>query len=68
MALLEEKQAKELFMFYAFKHVNLVTNDFKVIYVGIIKVSRGLPLSHENWVGICVILVIWKYEKMHCAN
>jgi hypothetical protein len=47
MALLEEEKARELLMLHAFKHANLVTNDFKVIYVGIIKVYRGLPLSHE---------------------
>jgi hypothetical protein len=29
MALLEEEQARELFMFHAFKHANHVTNDFK---------------------------------------
>jgi hypothetical protein len=28
MALLEEEQARELFMFHAFKHANNVTNDF----------------------------------------
>jgi energy-coupling factor transporter ATP-binding protein EcfA2 len=63
MALLEEKQAKELFMFYAFKHANRVTNDFKNISMDIIKACGGLPLSLEI-LGcyLCDIcdLEIWK--------
>jgi hypothetical protein len=31
------EQAKELFMFHAFKHANRVTNDFKNISMEIIK-------------------------------
>jgi hypothetical protein len=45
MALLEEEQARELFMLHAFKHANHVTNDFKNIFMEIIKTCRGLPLS-----------------------
>jgi viroplasmin and RNaseH domain-containing protein len=37
MALLEEEQARELFMFHAFKHANRMTNDFKNISMEIIK-------------------------------
>ncbi len=63
MALLEEKQAKELFMFHAFKHANSVTNDFENISMEIIKVCGGLPLSLEilgcYLHGICD-LEIWK--------
>ncbi len=47
MPLLEEKQARELFRFHAFKHANRVTNDFKNISMEIINVCRGLPLSLE---------------------
>jgi hypothetical protein len=63
MALLEEKQARELFMFHAFKHANGVTNDFKNISMEIIKACGGLPLSLEilgcYLHGICD-LEIWK--------
>jgi hypothetical protein len=62
MALLEKKQAKEPFMFHAFKHANNVTNDFKSISMEIIK-ACGLPLSLEK-LGcyLCDIcdLEIWK--------
>jgi len=44
MALLEEE---ELFMFHAFKYANRVTNDFKNIFIEIIKAWRGLPLNFE---------------------
>jgi len=47
MALLEEQQARELFMFHAFKHPNHVTNDFENISMEIIKACKGLPLSLE---------------------
>jgi hypothetical protein len=47
MALLDEKQAIELFMFHAFKDANHVTNDFKNISMEIIKACGGLPLSLE---------------------
>jgi hypothetical protein len=47
MEFLEEEQARELFMFYAFKHANRVTNDFKNISMEIIKACGGLPLSLE---------------------
>ncbi|CAK9869902.1 unnamed protein product [Sphagnum jensenii] len=47
MAFLDEEQAKELFMFHAFKHANPVTNDFKNISMEIIKACGGLPLSLE---------------------
>jgi hypothetical protein len=47
MAFLDEEQARELFMFHAFKHANCVTNDFKNISMEIIKACSGLPLSLE---------------------
>ncbi|CAM6069216.1 unnamed protein product [Sphagnum tenellum] len=63
MSFLEEQQARELFMFYAFKHTNFVTNDFKNISMEIIKACGGLPLSLEI-LGryLCDIhdLKIWK--------
>jgi len=63
MELLEEEQAKELFMWHAFKHANCVTNDFKNISMDIIKACGGLPLSLEV-LGcyLCDIreLEIWK--------
>ncbi len=63
MAFLEEEQARELFMFHAFKHANSVTNDFKNISMEIIKACGGLPLSLEI-LGcyLCDIcdLEIWK--------
>jgi len=63
MALLEEEQARELFMFHAFKHANHVTNDFKNISMDIIKACGGLPLSLEvlgcYLCDICE-LEIWK--------
>jgi energy-coupling factor transporter ATP-binding protein EcfA2 len=43
---LEEKQAKELFMFHAFNNANHVpTEDFKDICMKIVKACGGLPLS-----------------------
>ncbi len=63
MAFLEEKQARELFMFHAFKHANGVTNDFENISMEIIKAWWALPLSLEilgyYLHGICD-LEIWK--------
>ncbi|CAK9266464.1 unnamed protein product, partial [Sphagnum jensenii] len=63
MTLLEEEQARELFMFHAFKHANCVTNDFQNISMEIIKACGGLPLSLEV-LGcyLCDIheLKIWK--------
>jgi predicted secreted protein len=63
MAFLEDEQARELFMFHAFKHANHVTNDFKNISMEIIKACGGLPLSLEI-LGcyLCDIhdLKIWK--------
>jgi energy-coupling factor transporter ATP-binding protein EcfA2 len=47
MAFLEQEQAKELFMYHAFKHANSVTNDFENISMDIIKACGGLPLSLE---------------------
>ncbi|CAK9873010.1 unnamed protein product [Sphagnum jensenii] len=47
MAFLEEEQARELFMFHAFKHANCATNDLKNISMEIIKACGGLPLSLE---------------------
>jgi hypothetical protein len=67
MAFLEEEQARELFMCLAFKHANLVTNDFKNISMEIIKACGGLPLSLEilgcYLCGICD-LEIWK-DALH---
>jgi len=63
MALLEGEQARELFMFHAFKHGNRVTNDFKNISMKIIKACGGLPLSLEVLACyLCDIrdLEIWK--------
>jgi hypothetical protein len=46
MKSLEEKQARELFMFHAFSNMNHVpTKDFKYICMKIIKAYGGLPLS-----------------------
>jgi hypothetical protein len=47
MAFLDEEQAKELFMFHAFKHADHVTNDLKNISMEIIEACGGLPLSLE---------------------
>jgi hypothetical protein len=47
MAFLEKEQARELFMFHAFKHANCDINDFKNISMEIIKACGGLPLSLE---------------------
>jgi hypothetical protein len=63
MAFLEEEHAKKLFMCHAFKHANIVTNDFEKISMEIIKACGGLPLSLEI-LGcyLCDIhdLKIWK--------
>jgi hypothetical protein len=45
MAFLDRKQARELFMFHAFKHANSVTNEFKNISIEIIKACGGLPFK-----------------------
>jgi hypothetical protein len=67
MAFLEEGQARELFMFHAFKHANSVTNEFKNISMHLIKACGGLPLSLEI-LGcyLCDIsdLEIWK-DALH---
>jgi len=67
MAFLDKEQARELFMFHAFKHANHVTNDFKNIYMEIIKACGVLPLSLEilgcYLCGICD-LEIWK-DALH---
>jgi len=47
MAFLEDEQARELFMFHAFKYANRVTNDFENIYMEIIKACGSVPLSLE---------------------
>ncbi len=50
-------------MFHAFKHANHVTNDFKNIFMEIIKVFEGLPLNLEILACyLCDIrdLEIWK--------
>jgi hypothetical protein len=67
MAFLEEEQARELFMFHAFKHENRVTIDFKNISMEIIKACGGFPLSLEilgcYLYNICD-LEIWK-DALH---
>jgi len=68
MALLEEEQARELFMFHAFKHANRVTNDFKVIFMGIIKACKGLSLSLEILGCYLCDICDLEYGKMHCVN
>jgi hypothetical protein len=47
MAFLDQEQAKELFMYHAFKDANHVTSDFKNISMEIINACGGLPLSLE---------------------
>jgi hypothetical protein len=67
MALLEEEQAKELFMFHAFKHANHVTNDIEKICMEIIKACEGLPLSLEvlgSYLCDISILEVWK-DALH---
>jgi len=63
MALLEEEQARDLFMWHALKHGNRVTNDVKIISMDIIKACEGLLLSLEVMgCYLCDIddLEIWK--------
>ncbi|CAM6020720.1 unnamed protein product [Sphagnum balticum] len=67
MELLEEEQARELFMFHAFKHANHVTNDIKNISMEIIKACEGLPLSLEvlgSYLCDISILEVWK-DALH---
>ncbi|CAK9857087.1 unnamed protein product [Sphagnum jensenii] len=67
MALLEEDQARELFMFHAFKHANHVTNDIKKNSMEIIKACEGLPLSLEvlgSYLCDISILEVWK-DALH---
>jgi hypothetical protein len=67
MALLEEEQAKELFMSHAFKNANHVTNDIKKISMEIIKACGGLPLSLEvlgSYLRDISILEVWK-DALH---
>jgi hypothetical protein len=47
MRLLEEEQARNFFMFHAFKHANHRINDFENIFMEIIKAYGRLPLSLE---------------------
>jgi hypothetical protein len=68
IALLEEEQASELFMFHAFKHANSVTNDFKNISMEIIKAHEGLPLNLEILAYYLCDICDWKYGKMHYMN
>ncbi len=70
MALLEEEQARELFMFHAFKHANHVTNDIKKISMEIIKACEGLPLSLEvlgSYLCDISILEVWK-DALHALK
>ncbi len=67
MALLEEEQAKELFMSHAFKDANHVTNDIKKIYMEIIKACGAFPLSLEvlsSYLHDISILEVWK-DALH---
>jgi ABC-type dipeptide/oligopeptide/nickel transport system ATPase subunit len=67
MALLEEEQARELFMFHAFKHANPITNDINKISMEIIKTCEGLPLSLEvlgSYLRGISNLEIWK-DALH---
>jgi len=67
IVLLEEEQAREIFMFHAFKHANHVTNDIKDICMEIIKDCEGLPLSLEVLGSyLCDIsnLEVWK-DALH---
>jgi hypothetical protein len=63
MEFLEDEQAREHFMFHAFKYANRVINDFENISMEIIKVGEGFFLSLEI-LGcyLCDIhyLEIWK--------
>jgi hypothetical protein len=71
MALLEEEQARELFMFHAFKHANHVTNDIKNIFMEIIKACEGLPLSLEvlgSYLCDISILEVWKDALLTLKN
>jgi hypothetical protein len=64
---LEEEQARELFMFHAFKHANHVTNDIKNISMEIIKACEGLPLSLEvlgSYLCDISTLQVWK-DALH---
>jgi predicted secreted protein len=63
MAFLDKEQARELFMFHAFKHGNPMTNDIKEISMEIIKACEGLPLSLEvlgSYLCDSSDLEIWK--------
>jgi len=54
---LEDKQAKELFMFHAFDNANHVaTKDFENICMKLIKACGGLPLSLKVLGSFCAIL------------
>jgi len=54
---LEDKQAKELFMFHAFNNANHVaTKDFENICMKLIKACGGLPLSLKVLGSFCAIL------------
>jgi len=54
---LEDKQAKEIFMFHAFNNANHVaTKDFENICMKIIKSCGGLPLSLKVLGSFCAIL------------
>jgi hypothetical protein len=67
ITLLQEEQARELFMFHAFKHSNHVTNDIKNISMEIIKACEGLPLSLEvlgSYLCDISILQVWK-DALH---
>jgi len=67
MALLEEEQARELFMSHALKNANNVTNDIKKIYMEIIKACGALPLSLEvlgSYLRDISILEVWK-DALH---
>ncbi|CAK9236028.1 unnamed protein product [Sphagnum troendelagicum] len=67
MAFLEEEQARDLFMFHAFKHGSPMINDVKNISMEIIKACEGLPLSLEvlgSYLCDSPILEVWK-DTLH---
>ncbi len=67
MTLLEEEQARDLFMFHAFKYANHVTNDIKSISMEIIKAFKGLLLSLEvlgSYLCDISTLQVWK-DALH---
>ncbi len=66
MKSLEEKEARELFMFHALGNKNhVLTKDFNDIRMKIIKACGGFPLSLKLLGSFCAILKNWKFGKVH---